>query len=134
MSERRWYNPRLPQTLVISQFLLYFNAVFLALGLLTGGLLSSFLGAVLLLGSLAANVYGAWGIANEMKRGYQVAVVASFLPIAVRLVVALEAGAVMSNLGFIFIPGGILNAMFVYALIALLLHTQSREYQRVWFS
>ncbi len=119
---------------MISQFLLYFNAVFLALGLLTGGLLSSFLGAVLLLGSLAANVYGAWGIANEMKRGYQVAVVASFLPIAVRLVVALEAGAVMSNLGFIFIPGGILNAMFVYALIALLLHTQSREYQRVWFS
>ena len=134
MSERRWYNPRLPQTLVISQFLLYFNAFFLALSLLTGGLMSSGLGAVLLLGSLAANVYGAYGIANEQKRGYQVAVLASFLPILIRLVVALQAGAVMSNLGFIFVPGGLINAIFVYALIALLLHTQSREHQRIWFS
>ena len=134
MSERRWYNPRLPQTLVISQFLLYFNAFFLALSLLTGGLLSSALGAFLLIGSLAANVYGAYGIANEQKRGYQVAVVASFLPILIRLVVALQAGAVMGNLGFILLPGGLINAIFVYALIALLLHTQSREHQRIWFS
>jgi hypothetical protein len=134
MSERRWYNPRLPQTLVISQFLLYFNAFFLALSLLTGGLLGSVLGAALLLGSLAANVYGAYGIANEQKRGYQVAVFASFLPILVRLIVALQAGAVTSNLGFIFIPGGIINAIFVYALIALLLHMQSREHVRIWFS
>jgi hypothetical protein len=52
----------------------------------------------------------------------------------VRLIVALQAGAVMSNLGFIFIPGGIINAIFVYALIGLLLHTQSREHVRIWFS
>jgi len=40
----------------------------------------------------------------------------------------------MGNLGFILLPGGLINAIFVYALIALLLHTQSREHQRIWFS
>ena len=124
MSERRWYNPRLPQTLVISQFLLYFNAVFLALGLLTGGLLSSFLGAVLLLGSLAANVYGAYGHRQRAEaRLPGGGVRRRSCRSLVRLVVALEAGSGDGNLGFIFIPGGILNAIFVYALIALLLHT-----------
>ena len=134
MSERRWYNPRLPQTLVISQFLLYFNAFFLALSLLTGGLLSSALGALLLIGSLAANVYGAYGIANEQKRGYQVAVVASFLPIALPAIVLLLNGELAGRMGEVLLPGGLINAIFVYALIALLLHTQSREHQRIWFS
>lgn len=113
---------------MISQFLLYFNAVFGLLGALAGGI--GLLGLVY----VGVNVYGAWGIANEMKRGYQVAVVASFLPIVLPAVVLLLAGQLFGRLGDVFIPGGILNAMFVYALIALLLHTQSREYQRVWFS
>ena len=135
MAQRRWYNPRLPQTLVISQFLLYFNAFWDLLAVLTGGILNSSIGAVLLLVSLGANVYGAYGIANERKRGYQVAVLASFLPFIVRFVAVLQVGAPLgSNLGFVLAPGGIINAIFVYALVALLMHTQSREHQRIWFS
>lgn len=135
LSERRWYNPRLPQTLVISQWLLYFNAFWAVLAVLTGGILGSALGAVLLIASLGANVYGAYGIANELKRGYQVAVVAAFLPFIVRIIVVLQVGASFtSNLGFILVPGDIINAIFVYALIGLLLHPQSREHQRIWFS
>jgi hypothetical protein len=128
MSERRWYNPRLPQTLVISQFLLYFDAFFGLLGALGGG--------IGLLGILyvGAYVYGAYGIANEQKRGYQVAVVASFLPIALPAVVLLLNGQLAGRLGEVLLPGGLINAIFVYALIALLLHTQSREHQRIWFS
>jgi len=128
MSERRWYNPRLPQTLVISQFLLYFDAFFGLLGALGGG--------IGLLGILyvGAYVYGAYGIANERKRGYQVAVAASFLPIALPAVVLLLNGELLGRLGEVLLPGGIINAIFVYALIALLLHTQSREHQRIWFS
>jgi len=128
MSERRWYNPRLPQTLVISQFLLYFDAFFGLLGALGGG--------IGLLGILyvGAYVYGAYGIANERKRGYQVAVAASFLPIALPAVVLLLNGELLGRLGEVLVPGGIINAIFVYALIALLLHTQSREHQRIWFS
>jgi hypothetical protein len=128
MPERRWYNPRLPQTLVISQFLLYFDAFFGLLGALGGG--------IGLLGILyvGAYVYGAYGIANEQKRGYQVAVVASFLPIALPAVVLLLNGQLAVRLDEVLLPGGLINAIFVYALIALLLHSQSREHQRIWFS
>lgn len=138
MSERRWFNSRLPQTLVISQFLLYFDAFWGVLGLLGtrlvggGGLATLY--RLLLVGSVAASIYGAYGIANEMRRGYQVAVLAAFLPIAIPAVVLLLDGSLLSNLGAVLIPGSILNAVFVYALIALLLHPQSREHQRVWFS
>ena len=128
MPERRWYNPRLPQTLVISQFLLYFDAFFGLLGALGGG--------IGLLGILyvGAYVYGAYGIANEQKRGYQVAVVVSFLPIALPAVVLLLNGQLAGRLDEVLLPGGLINAIFVYALIALLLHSQSREHQRIWFS
>lgn len=132
--ERRWYNPRLPQTLVISQWLLYFNAFWALFAVLTGGVMGSAIGAALLLGTLGANVFGAYGIANELKRGYQVAVVAAFLPIAVRLViVVISRASIVRNLGFILVPGDVISAIFVYALIALLLHQQSREHQRIWF-
>lgn len=132
--ERRWYNPRLPQTLVISQWLLYFNAFWALFAVLTGGVMGSAIGAALLLGTLGANVFGAYGIANELKRGYQVAVVAAFLPIAVRLVIVVISGtSIVRNLGFILVPGDVISAIFVYALIALLLHQQSREHQRIWF-
>ncbi|HMR95555.1 MAG TPA: hypothetical protein P5193_06450 [Microthrixaceae bacterium] len=135
LSERRWYNPRLPQTLVISQWLLYFNAFWALLAVFTGGVMGSAIGAVLLLASLGANVYGAYGIANELKLGYQVAVVAAFLPFVLRLVIVFISGAsLMRNIGFVLVPGDIINAIFVYALVALLLHPQSREHQKIWFS
>ena len=119
---------------MISQWLLYFDAFWALLAVLTGGILGSLLGAVLLIGSLAAYVYGAYGIANEMKLGYQVALVAAFLPFIIRIIAVIQAGVPFSsNIGFILVPGGIINAIFVYALVALLLHQQSREYQRVWF-
>jgi hypothetical protein len=139
MSESRWFNSRLPQTLVISQFLLYFDAAFAVLGALgvtfdigfeLGGLVR-----LLSLASLAAFVYGAWGIANERKRGYQVAVAASFAPLVIRIVAVIQAGvSLSSNLRYVLLGGGVLNALFEYALIGLLLHTQSREHQRIWFS
>lgn len=137
MDERRWYNPRLPQTLVISQFLLYFDAAFATLDLL--GILASDVpltvaGRLLLLASVGLAVYGAYGIANEKKLGYQVAVAASFAPIAVRFIIALLYANPLEHLAYFLLPGGILGAMFTYALIALLLHTQSREHQRIWFS
>lgn len=119
---------------MISQFLLYFNAFWDVLAVLTGGM-GSALGSLLLLVSLGANVFGAFGIANEMKRGYQVAILASFLPFIIRVLDVLVSGAsITRNLGFILLPGGVISAIFVYALVALLLHTQSREYQKVWFS
>jgi hypothetical protein len=128
MSQRRWYNPNVPQTLAIAQFLLYFDAFFLLLGALFGGGLG-WIGII----ALAASVYGAYGIANELKRGYQVAVFASFLPIALRVLVVLL-GSGNQGLMFILFAGNPINVIFEYALIALLLHPMSRNHQKIWFS
>lgn len=134
----RWFNGRLPQTLVISQFLLYFNAFFALLGVLAGGGLG-----VLGLLVLAGTVYGAAGIASEMRTGYRVAVAVAVLPLVLRLLVAASAfGGVFGNLGWVlFMVGGDdptlrsdpISALFQYVLLGLLLHHQSREHQRVWF-
>jgi hypothetical protein len=128
MSDRRWYNPNLPQTLGIAQILLYINAAFMLLGVLAGGGIG-LLGAV----ALAAYVYGGYGIANSRRRGYQVAVAASFFPLALRAFVYLT-GAADVGIAFVFFSTNVLSVVFEYALIALLLHPQSREHQRVWFS
>ncbi len=130
MSQRRWYNPNLPQTLVIAQFLLYFDAFFLLLGALFGGGLG-----VLGIIALAAYVYGAYGIANEQKRGYLVAVGASFLPLALRILVAQFArDGIFSELSFVLFAGNPVSVIFEYALIGLLLHPMSRNHQKIWFS
>ena len=123
---------------MISQFLLYFDAFWIVLGMLMYGV-GGGLGGVLAIAALAAYVYGAYGIANELKTGYKVAVVASFLPLARRiLLVVFNSTWVDLNYGstisFVLIGGNIINAIFEYALIALLLHQQSREHQRIWFS
>jgi hypothetical protein len=44
-----------------------------------------------------------------------------------------EHRGLLGNLGFVFLGGNIINAIFEYALIALLLHPQSREHQKIWF-
>ena len=138
MPERRWFNNRLPQTLAIAQFLLYFNAFFAALDLLSVSLNSriqlTMLGRILAIAGLAANLYGGWGIANELKKGYQVALLASFLPLLTRVVLAWQAGSVLGNLGFVLLGRSLIDAMFQYALIGLLLHPMSKEHQKIWFT
>lgn len=134
---RRWFNSRLPQTLVISQFLLYFDAAFGLLDLIgvsASDVPLTALGRVLLLAAVGLAVFGAYGIANEMKVGYQVAVAASFAPIVVRFVIATVYASPFDFVSYWLLPGGILGGLFTYALIALLLHQQSREHQRIWFS
>ena len=110
---RQWTNPSQPQTLQIAVFLLYINAVF---ALLFGGL-----GSVYGLMIIAGGVAGGLGIAQEKRWGYGVALAVSLLPFV--LIIA----------GKVFI-GGLISLLFDIALAALLLHPQSREYQRIWFS
>ncbi len=88
---------------------------------------------VLLVASVVGYVYGAWGIANQKKLGYQIAVAASFIPLLARTVATFSAGGPLQNLGFIFLGSGLIGALFEYGLIALLLHNQSREHVRIWF-
>jgi hypothetical protein len=115
METRRWVNPSQPQTLQVAVFLLYFNAAFTAI---FGGLFSVF-GLVIIVGSAAAG----FGIANEQKWGYGVGVAMAFLPFAFLALSVLGGSGGVS----------IINLMFDIALVALLLHPQSRDYQRIWF-
>jgi hypothetical protein len=118
METTRWTNPTQPQTLQSSVILLYINAAF---GVLFGGL--GGLGFPIAI----ARVAGGWGIANERKWGYQLAVVVAVLPFLF-LYVDLGLSGIADNLLPILI-----GFAFDIVLLALLLHPQSRDYQRIWF-
>lgn len=116
METRRWINHSLPQTLGNAVILLYINAAF---SVLFGGF------HPIILAIAAASVAAGWGIANELRWGYQLGVVMAFLPFALRFLV----GGVDLVLG-----ASILSLLFEVLLVVLLLHPQSREHQRIWFS
>lgn len=117
MASRRFLNPAQPQTLVIAVYLLYLHAVFLLFDLLR---LSIFprLYVLAVIGGLLAG----FGIANEKKWGYGLGLVMAVFPFALRFYYS---GSPLSS--------NLLNLMFEIALVALLLHPQSRDYQRIWF-
>jgi hypothetical protein len=115
-ARRHWFPVRQPQTLQVAALLLYWNAFLgVASGLLVGG---AGRGA-LALG--AAEAAGAYGIANERHWSYVVALLAAIVPLVLLVVVAGFLGA------------GILFLLFQVALVALLLHPQSRDYYRLWY-
>jgi hypothetical protein len=93
------------------------------------------IGSLLGLAGIAAYIYGAYGIANSEKRGYQIAILASFLPLIRRVVlVVLDGSSIFGDLRYIFLADNILNVMFEYALIGLLLHPMSRNHEKAYFS
>jgi hypothetical protein len=113
VSDRRFVNQFQPQTLVIATILCYIEGV---LDLIT------FNPLLVLAGGLLA--VGAYGIANEKRWGYLLATIIA----AVRLVLFVVAfGADVLTFPLI------LTFLFDVGLVALLLHPQSREYQRIWF-
>jgi hypothetical protein len=115
VNQWKWVNQFQPQTLYMATILCYVDAVF---GLIfSGGLLLN----LFIAGCLAT---GAFGIANEKKWGYAVAVGGAVLQ-----VVLLIAVFGMS----VFTSTVIISFLFDAALVALLLHPMSREYQRIWF-
>jgi hypothetical protein len=118
VNEWKFLNQYQPQTLVIATMFCYIDSVF---GLLFGMIAESVLFALVTIAGLAV---GGFGIANEKKWGYTVAVGAAALQ-----VVLLLAAAGTEVIEFPLI----LNLVFDGALVALLLHPQSRDYQRIWF-
>jgi hypothetical protein len=96
---------------MMATILLYVNA---ALSLITGGILSP-IGIVFIIGQVAAGL----GIANEKKWGYWLGVALMALLVAFLI--------------WYFTPLAILNLLIYGAMLALLLHPQSREYRKVWF-
>ena len=120
---RRWVDPSQPQTLQFACWLLYANAVvgfLLASSIfLIGGPLFGLLG-------LAGCVLAGYGIANEHRWGYVLAVILAGMEVLLYVVAA--GGIIAAISSAVLIP-----MAFAIALFALLLHPQSRDYQRIWF-
>jgi hypothetical protein len=112
MPANRWLDRTQPQTLFIAVVLLYINAVF---NVLAGFASPRFL----LLG--VGEVIAGYAIANEKKWGYILGVIMAILPVLALF---------FWHNGFAL---GLISLMFQVGLICLLLHPQSREYQRIWF-
>jgi hypothetical protein len=110
---RRFFDASQPQTLQGAVMLCYITAAF---GLIWVLFHIAF-GVVPLL--LAV---GGYGVANEKRWGYMLATALAFLNVLV--VFAVLGGVSLSFL---------LNLLFAGVLVALLLHPQSRHYQRIWF-
>ncbi|MEJ7845284.1 MAG: hypothetical protein WKF93_06535 [Acidimicrobiales bacterium] len=118
---RRWTNPSLPQTLQIAVILLYVDAAFSVLF----GTAFNLIGLIIVAGSVA----GGFGIAQEKKWGYYLALAISVLGLLPVVLIALDQGIL--NL---LLPINLLFAIFPVARFALLVHPQSRDYQKIWFT
>jgi len=128
---RRWVNQSQPQTLVIATWLLYLTAAFtflffndrvVYLGIVDNGNLVNLLRLLL----PAACVGGGYLVSNEKRNGYYLAVVAAAVPVVARLVFSLRYQ--ISPLNY-----DVIGLAFDVALVALLLHRMSREYEKIWF-
>jgi hypothetical protein len=117
MKKRRWFDASQPQTLQGAVLLSYLNAVFALLYLVAGG----YVGLFGLFG--LAEGAAAFGMANERRWGYWTGVVAALIG----LLLSLSSVFVFHDVGTV------INLAFAAILVALLLHPQSREYQRIWF-
>jgi hypothetical protein len=118
MASRRFINPAQPQTLLIAVYLLYFNSFLLLLAMLRAGAFP-----LVYLGLAIGGAAAAYGIANERKWAYALGIAMAMLPFAFSFY----------RYGNPFAGGDLLSLMFEIALVALLLHPQSRDYQRIWF-
>lgn len=120
METRRWLNQSQPQTLYMATILLYVSA---ALGFLFGAVTSP-IGLATVVGFGA----GAYGIANDRRWGYYLAVGLAGLQMAIIVLFVATNPDQLFDLLFL------ANIIFPLAMFLLLIHPQSREYQRIWFS
>ena len=139
LDPRKWFDRMQPQTMQIATWLLYLNGFFALIGFMDKsdwigfarvdkGALGSLIGLVV----VASFIGGGYLMANDRKIGYRLALIAAFSPFALRIWIlwsypgwgAIDKITGNDTIGFI----------FEAALCALLLHPQSREHQRLWYS
>lgn len=115
MPAGKWLDRAQPPYLMNATLLLYINAVIGAFTMLIGGGIGLSLGLLFIVGQAVAG----FGIANEKKWGYWLAVACG----------ALIIGLLASQ----FTQAPLLNLLFYLVLLYLLLHRVSREYVSTWF-
>ena len=140
MQTRRWVNQSQPQTLVIATFLLYAGVLFVLLGnnaTYIGQAVFGFdsLDAARRASQLenVAQVFIAVGgagagylIANEKRIGYFLGIAVAALPLVAKLLLMVRFSVGLFDFNLV-------SVIFEVALLALILHPQSRSYVRLWF-
>ena len=139
LNPRKWFDRMQPQTMQIATWLLYLNGFFAlisfmdksdAIGFarLDKGALGSLIGLIV----VASFIGGGYLMANDRKIGYKLALVAAFSPFALRVWVLWS----YSGYGILdkITGNDTIGFIFEAALCGLLLHPQSREHQRLWYS
>jgi hypothetical protein len=116
VAQRKWIDSSQPQTLQGAVLFSYLSA---ALALFT--LLFAGPGPYLMLVLMGAAAYG---IANERRAAYRagVALACVYLFAQVLFLIVVHGGF-----------GSLLDVLFAGLLVVLLLHPESRQYERVWF-
>ena len=136
LDPRKWFDRMQPQTMQIATWLLYLNGFFALIGFMdksdwTGiariekGALGSLVGLI----AVASFIAGGYLMANDRRIGYRLALVAAFSPFILRIWILSGWGAIDKITG-----NDTIGFIFEAALCALLLHPQSREHQRLWYS
>jgi len=137
LNGRRWFDHSLPQTLQIALWLLYINGAFsLAylvdqrdfIGALRGVVPFGFLWGLAVVG---VHVAGGFLIANGRRLGHRLAIAASLSPFIVRWWVLWSLPAPV-RITDVVTGRDTLSFLFEIALVALVLHPQSREHARRW--
>lgn len=123
METRRFVNQSQPQPLYMATILLYIDAV---MGLLLGSVYFYF-GPILGLLALIGLAAGAYGIANDQRWGYQLAVALTGVLVVVIMWIIVQDPGIIFSLQFL------IAIVVPVAMFLLLIHPQSREYQKIWF-
>jgi uncharacterized membrane protein (UPF0136 family) len=145
---KKWFDRMQPQTLQIATWLLYFDGFF---ALVNVTYKSGYIGYLrnqypfgFLLGIISVALYVSGGLlmANDLKIGYKLSVAAAALPFVLRFLAVrsyAQKFEVQSPIGIIdyitgrIFGGSVISSAFDVAVLALLLHAQSREHQRIWY-
>jgi len=136
LDRRKWLDRMQPQTLQIAIWLLYINGFFALVELVDGGGVLHYFrvryafGFIFGLAIVAAYVLGGFLMANERKLGWRVAVGAAASPFVLTFIAYSQIGA---SLRFRIFGASLVSFAFDVAVLALLLHPQSREHQRIWY-
>ena len=145
---KKWFDRMQPQTLQIATWLLYLDGFFALVSLIDK---SGYIGYLrfqypfgFLLGIISVGLYVLGGVlmANDLKIGYKLSVLAAASPFVLRFLAVRSLAAnfeTQSPIGITdyltgrIFGGSIISSAFDIAVLALLLHTQSREHQRIWY-
>ena len=146
MEQRRFFNPSQPQTLQVAVFLLYANVVVGLLfrtgnqgefGLAAWSLFRSpsgfetarLIGNLLAIGFLLGSAACAYLIANEKRIGWKMGVVVAAAPLVAKFIILTIGYPARAGLADVID----ISLLFDIALLALLLHSQTRAYEKIWF-